>query len=102
MAMEIMYIFDNGNHTMDNYTIGLVDHEGDYVTVCTNYCQSIWSVCEWAIDPNYTDDEPHLGNEIEWSDLPNELQRGLISYFELDDYQVSEPILTTYEKRYGI
>ncbi len=90
---EVMHVFDNGGYTNDRYTIGLMYEDGDSYVIASNsepQCPwGIWSVAENAsidIDEleneEYKDDNKHIGQEIEWEQLPNEVKMAINGNFE--------------------
>ena len=76
---EVMGLWDNGGETLDRYSIHLfyTTEEDSYEElICTNWCLSIFSRAEQF------DTGEHLGKEIDWKDLPEELQAYLIMEVE--------------------
>lgn len=74
--MKFLAIFDNGGETLDRYTFvtDVKDPRTGYydmlATDSTGAGFSQWSDGQF----NYHGDNKHLGKQIQWRDLPEELQ----------------------------
>lgn len=89
--IDVSSVFDNECYTVDRYTIQLEDDQGNHWLVATSPMPShplgVWSVIEndGFINPeDITEEDKHIGIEIEWSDLPESVKQTVVNYFELD------------------
>lgn len=85
MESKIAYVeaFDNGGFSQDRYTVNveLVD-ESRFLVTSDRY-SAIWDVSEndWIDGASLTDEDEHIGKEIDWYDLPDELKHTIENYF---------------------
>lgn len=73
--MKILAIFDNGGATLDRYTFVTNIRDGQYYQMLgtdrTGKDFSQWSNGEF----NYHGDNSHLGKQIKWQDIPEQLKK---------------------------
>ena len=89
---EVMAVYDNKGHTLDNYSIWLLFDDGKSYLITTNAVASIWDIGENnAIDVDALDEQSlfydkeyhkNTGDEIDWSMLPKELKSVITGYFK--------------------
>ena len=79
--MEIRKIYDNGGETFDRYSV--IFTNGCFLGMSHNP-RSPQGFSQWSDENGYVDG-PHLGEEIDFDELPEEVQERLneISYGDL-------------------
>lgn len=83
--IEVVNVFDNNGHTVDRYTINILYDNGEnYVVACSSnptHPMGIWSVGEGNIVvEELTEEDIHIGVEIDWGSLPNEVKEAVVNY----------------------
>lgn len=85
MENKIAYVeaFDNGGFSLDRYSINVELEDESRFLVTSNSVASIWDVSEgdWIDGASLTDEDEHIGQPIDWADLPDELQLTINNYF---------------------
>lgn len=82
-------VFDNGGYTIDQYTINitLVDSGASFLigsSAKPSHPQGVWSVEEgtYLLPEDIEEDDKNIGKEIEWYNLPLEVQKAVENYFD--------------------
>lgn len=79
--VEIKVVCDNLGKTRDRFSI-FVDYKRYCYLITTNEVASIWSFDESPSYEELKEDNEYLGEKIEWSDLPYNLRKTIVGYFE--------------------
>jgi len=86
--IEVMNVFDNEGYTFDRYTINILFENGDSYVVASSsnptHPQGVWSIKEneYIVAEDLTKEDAHIGKEIDWDELPNEVKKTVLSYFD--------------------
>lgn len=89
----VMNAFDNEGHTIDRYTIWIMNDEGESYLIASSsvptHPQGVWSIEENAsIDLDSLNDEEednsHIGKEVDWDILPYEVKNTIENYFDME------------------
>jgi hypothetical protein len=85
---EVISVFDNKGYTVDRYTINIMsDDEEIYIVACSKnptHPLGVWSVDVGFINSeDVTDEDKHIGEEIDWDALPIEVKDTVLGYFDV-------------------
>jgi hypothetical protein len=74
--VEVLDIYDNGGETFDRYSIHILLENGNRYLICTSYnpFEGVFSRAE----PHQFDLGKHLGTQIDWDELPLDVQKVVI------------------------
>lgn len=87
---EVMHVYDNKGYTIDRYTISLMYDDGENFLVTSSinptHPLGVWCASEGYIDYDEIEDNPednkHIGDEIDWDQLPDIVKATVNNYFE--------------------
>lgn len=88
MEFSVESVFDNGGYTVDRYTISLTSDDGvAFLIACSprpTHPLGVWSVDEgtYILAEDVEEDDKHIGKEIDWFDLPEEVRNTVENYFK--------------------
>lgn len=83
--IEVVNVFDNNGHTADRFTINILFDDGENFHIACSANPShplgVWSVGDGNFNvEELTEEDIHIGGEINWESLPNEVKEVVMNY----------------------